>query len=215
MSADAKIPAENPSLIGRTEKIVVPPPSRTKLIHEIKRLRRSYSFREVAAKIGLSESSVKGLIALERTGDEELLGAAVNGTVPLDLALEIARDRPPETRRKLRQRHEAQNPHVAQVGSVAQSVSRFKGGQVHASDSEPHGGTMARQMIEAYQRESRRQKELIHKAKACEERLAFVVTAFNQLLACGSFVKLLETEALANMPQPLWDKLNHQPEEAV
>jgi ParB family chromosome partitioning protein len=69
--------------------------------------------------------------------------------------------------------------------------------------------------VAAFKRESRRQKELIRKARICEERLAFIVSACNQLLASDAFVQLLEAEALATMPQYLWSKLNRKPKEVV
>lgn len=70
-------------------------------------------------------------------------------------------------------------------------------------------------MVIAYTRESQRQKELIRKARNCEMRLLFIVTAFNQLLASDSFMKVLEAEKLATMPQYLWSKLNHKLKEDV
>jgi len=38
----------------------------------------------------------------------------------------------------------------------------------------------------------------------------FIVTAFNQLLASDSFIKMLEAEGLATMPQYLFSKLNRK-----
>ena len=71
----------------------------------------------------------------------------------------------------------------------------------------------AQRLVIAYTRESQRQKELIRKARICETKLIFVVTAFNQLLASDPFVQLLEAEALASMPQYLWSKLDHKVKE--
>ncbi len=216
MSKDAKVPEEKAVGQAPADKVVFPHQSASRLVYRIKRLRRSHSIREIAIKLGLSESTVKGLLVLERAGADELLEATVYGTVPIDLALEIARDRPPETRRKLRQRHEASKSHVAKAGSAAQSASRSTGGQAPAPDHVPrHGQLTVQQILESYQRESGRQKELIRKARACQDRLAFVVTAFNQLLSCGAFVELLEAERLATMPEPLWARLNHQPKDAI
>jgi len=215
MKKDAKVPDEKAARNGSPVWDDLPHSARGKLIYRIKRLRRRHSIRQVAIKLGLSESTVKGLLVLERAGAEELLRAAVNGTVSLDLALEIAGDRPLETRRKIRQMHEAKKPHVARGGAAARSASRSKVGQIAEPGCQPQVGTVtARQITESYQRETQRLKELIRKARACEERLAFVVAAFNQLLACGPFVELLEAEALATMPEPLWAKLNHQPKDS-
>jgi ParB family transcriptional regulator, chromosome partitioning protein len=94
---------------------------------------------------------------------------------------------------------------------------RFLGKQSRLEEPPPQSKvtTTADRMVLAYKRESQRQKELIRKARICEARLVFIVTAFNQLLASDPFVKLLEAEDLATMPQYLWSKLNHKPKEVV
>ena len=79
----------------------------------------------------------------------------------------------------------------------------------------PKNPTTAERMVSVYTRESQRQKELIRKARICEAKLLFIITALNQLLADESFVQLLEAEELATMPQYLWSKLNHKVKEVV
>lgn len=69
------------------------------------------------------------------------------------------------------------------------------------------GRTSAESLVNAYRRESQRQKLLVKKAKICDGRLVFVVSAFNKLLADDHFVTLLRAESLAQMPKCLWSKL--------
>lgn len=59
----------------------------------------------------------------------------------------------------------------------------------------------------AYKRESQRQRELIRKARVCETKLTFVVSAFKQLMASEPFVKLLANEGLNSMPGYLRSKI--------
>jgi len=91
---------------------------------------------------------------------------------------------------------------------------RFLGKQARMENSGKARPTGHRLVI-AYTLESKRQKELIRKARVCETRLVFIVTAFNQLLSNDAFVQLLGTEGLASMPKCLWSKLNHKLKEAV
>lgn len=55
----------------------------------------------MAAKLDVSENTVKGLTALKRAGEERLLEAALNGSVPLWVAIDIAKADTPETQREL------------------------------------------------------------------------------------------------------------------
>jgi ParB family chromosome partitioning protein len=59
--------------------------------------------------------------------------------------------------------------------------------------------------VNAYRRESQKQKLMIRKAKICDAKLVFIVTAFNKLLAMDeNFVNLLRAESLSTMPKYLW-----------
>ena len=55
---------------------------------------------------------------------------------------------------------------------------------------------------------------MVKKAKVCDARLGFIVTAFNKLLADDNFVTLLRAESLATMPKYLWSKLSLKHKEA-
>ena len=51
------------------------------------------------------------------------------------------------------------------------------------------------------------------KAKICDARLVFTVTAFNKLLSDENFVTLLRAEGLLSLPKTLWSKLNREAKE--
>jgi len=67
--------------------------------------------------------------------------------------------------------------------------------------------TSVESMVSAYRKESQRQKLMIKKARVCDARLSFIVTAFNKLLADENFFTLLRAESLATIPKYrfFWD----------
>jgi len=75
--------------------------------------------------------------------------------------------------------------------------------------------TSVESLVNSYKRESQRQKLLIKKAKICDARLLFVVTAFDKLLADENFVNLLRAETLSTMPKYLSEKLLKKHKEAA
>jgi ParB family chromosome partitioning protein len=62
---------------------------------------------------------------------------------------------------------------------------------------------------------SQRQKLMIKKARVCDARLSFIVTAFNKLLADENFFTLLRAESLATIPKYLSVKLLPERKEAA
>jgi ParB family chromosome partitioning protein len=75
--------------------------------------------------------------------------------------------------------------------------------------------TSAESLVNAYRRESQRQKLMIRKARICDAKLVFIVTAFTRLLADENFVNLLRAESLSTMPKYLWTKLGTKHKEAA
>ena len=75
--------------------------------------------------------------------------------------------------------------------------------------------TSAESLVNAYRRESQKQKLLIRKAKICDARLVFIVTAFDKLLGDDNLVNLLRAESVSTMPKYLWAKLGAKHKEAA
>jgi ParB family chromosome partitioning protein len=61
--------------------------------------------------------------------------------------------------------------------------------------------------VNAFKKESQRQKTLIRKAKICDAHLTFITTAFRQLANDEDFTNLLRAERLDTMPTFLADKI--------
>jgi ParB family chromosome partitioning protein len=92
---------------------------------------------------------------------------------------------------------------------------RFAGKRRDANPGGRKTRTSAESLINTFKRESQRQKLLVKKARVCEAKLLFIVTAFNKLLADENFVTLLRAEALAEMPRYMHDKLTERKREAA
>jgi ParB family chromosome partitioning protein len=93
---------------------------------------------------------------------------------------------------------------------------RFYGRQRGAEEmNRRKSRTSAEGLVNAYRRESQKQKLMIKKARVCEAKLLFVVTAFSKLMANEHFVTLLRAEGLATMPKDIWDKIVEKRKEAA
>lgn len=188
------------------------------LIREIKRLKaQHYTVDDIAQKLDVSVSTVNGLIALNSAGEERLLEAALSGKVPLWVAIDIAKTDTVEMQRELLKAYESKQLNHVSIRTVKRLIERRRlaGKSRGGTGLARKGRTSAESLVNAYRRESQRQKLLVKKAKICDGRLVFVVTAFNKLLADDHFVTLLRAESLAQMPKCLWSKLTTKIKEAT
>jgi ParB family chromosome partitioning protein len=130
----------------------------------------------------------------------------------------IAKADTPETQRELLKAFETKQLNRVSIRVVKRLLDqrRFLGKEHNPEERGPercHPTT--EKLVNAFKRESQRQKELVRKARNCEAKLVFIVTAFGKLLADEGFLTLLRAEALDSIPQYLWSKLNHKPKEVV
>jgi ParB family chromosome partitioning protein len=213
-----EVSREDRLLRSLVENIARRHPSPMELICEIERLRElGYTIHEVAAKLDIGDQTVIGLTALKQAGEQRLLEAAINGRVPLWVAIDIAKATTPETQRALLNAFEEKHLTRASIGVIKRLINqrRFLGNEPKPDErSRERYRPTAEQLVIAFKRESRRQKEVIRKAKIAEQRLVFIAAAFNKLLADERFLTLLRAESLTSMPESLWSKLDLKPKEA-
>ena len=130
----------------------------------------------------------------------------MRGTIPLTVAIEIARTDNPEAQRELLQAYETKKLTYVSIRALKRLMEQRqlfgKGGE--RVRNMPRGDTSAANLVATYQRERQRQKMLIRKAKICEAKRIFLESAFSKLLAEESFVILLRAEGLETMPKCLW-----------
>jgi len=193
-------------------------PAPMDLIREIERLKAlGYSYHQIGKKMDVSDNLVRGLMSLKNAGEERLLEAAVTGKIPIWVAVDIAKTDTIETQRELLKAYENKEldylslKYVKGLIEQRRLIGRQRGGKGLGQKSK----TSVESMVNAYRKESQRQKLMIKKARVCDARLFFIVTAFNKLLADDNFFTLLRAESLATIPKYLSEKLSAQSKEAA
>ena len=184
------------------------------LILEIVRLKANGDNNaQIAGKLDISDPVVGGLLALHKAGEERLLEATISGRIPLSIAMDIAKTDSVETQRALLKAYETKQLRGVKIRIVKRLIEqrRFFGKDYRRVGPRPgKGNTSAEGLVSTFRREQQRQRAFVRKAKVCEERLTFLVTAFQKLCADENFVNLLRAEGLPTMPAPLAGKLGHQ-----
>jgi ParB family transcriptional regulator, chromosome partitioning protein len=192
-------------------------PATMDLIREIERLKaQGYSHAEIGDKLDFGKSTIKGLLALKNAGEDRLVEAAIVGRVPVTVAIEIARAKTVEAQRALLKAYENKQLNYVSIRAVKRLIDqrRFFGRKFNQVGRNPRK-TTAENLVKILKRENERQKLLIRKAKVCEAKLIFIVTAFDKLLADKNFMPLLQAESLDTMPKHLWSKLIEKHKEAA
>jgi ParB family transcriptional regulator, chromosome partitioning protein len=187
------------------------------LIREIERLKaQGYSHVEIGKKLDISKGTIRGLLVLKKAGEERLVMAAIMGRIPITVAIEIARAQTVEAQRALLKAYENKQLNYVSIRAVKRLIDqrRFFGTKFNQTGRNPRK-TTAENLVKILKRENERQKLLIRKAKVCEAKLVFIVTAFDKLLADKSFMPLLQAESLDTMPKHLWSKLTKKLKEAA
>lgn len=189
-------------------------PSPMDLIHEIERLATAgYSNVVIGQKLDISDGMVGGLIALKNAGEERLLDTALKGRIPLGVAIDIAKADSAEAQRELLKAYENKQLNQAAIRTVRRVIEqrRFLGKRLrNGRQGERSTRTTADGLVNAFRKETQRQKVMIKKAKLCEANLMFLVTGFKRLLDDENFINLLRAEDLGSMPKCLAEHMKHE-----
>lgn len=194
----------------------LPPP--LALMNEIERLKAlGYSNVEIGKKLDITDTAVGGYITLNKAGEERLLDAAVNGRIPIGVAMDIAKADTPEMQRELLKLYETKQFNQLSIRTVKRLIDqrRFIGKDRDKDRGKRKPRSSAESLINTYKKESQRQKLVVKKARLCEAKLVVIVTAFGKLVADENFVNLLRAESLADMPKFVSDKLPSVQKEAL
>ncbi len=174
------------------------------LIIEIDRLKQAgYSNVVIGKKLDIADTMVSGLLTLRNSGEERLLAEAVKGSIPLGVAIDIAKTENPEDQRGLLQAYEGGKLNQAAIRVVRRVLMqrRTLGKRLHTHDHQLNKGpTTADGMVNAFKKETQRQRSLVRKAKVCDAHLMFITTAFRRLTMNEDFTNLLRAEKLDTMP---------------
>jgi len=213
-----EVSREERLLRGLVENMARRLPSRLALMNEIERLKADgYSNVEIGKKLDIADSTVGGYIALKKAGEERLLDAAINGKIPLGVAMDIAKADSPELQRELLKGFESKDLNQFAIRTVKRLIDqrRFVGKGRDTDADKKKSRTNADSLINAFKRESQKQRLMVKKARLCDAKLVITVTALGKLLGDENFFNLLRAESLADIPQYLQDKLAAMKKEAA
>ena len=199
---------EDRLLMSLVENIARRMTSPLDLALDIQRLKSlGYTHVAIGTKLGISDNLVGGFLSLLNAGEERLLVAAIMGQLPIHVAIEISRADSTEEQRELLKAYEAKQVTHGSIRVIKRLIHQRKSLGKMRVKSRSNTRTSADGMVLAYRRETQRQKLLIRKAKICDTKLLFVVTALKRLFADENFVTLLRAENMIAMPKYIAQRL--------
>lgn len=194
-------------------------PAPGEILTELERLKKEgLTLHEISARIDVDTTTINGLLALKRSGEQRLLDAALSGRIPVSVAVEIARTDGIEMQRELLKACESRQLTKAALRMIRRVMDRRRliGKQRGNGPRNPKPTrTSAESLVNVFRRESQKQRLMVKKARVCDAKLLFILTALRRLMDDEHFVTLLRAEELATMPKDIWVRITEQRKEAA
>jgi|PlaIllAssembly_1097288.scaffolds.fasta_scaffold00608_4 ParB family transcriptional regulator, chromosome partitioning protein len=181
------------------------------LVREIGNLKnRGYKVGEIAQKTDLTPDYVRGIIRLLERGEERLINAVETGYIPISLAVEISAAKDEDAQLALLSAYESKKLRGRELIKVRRLIEqrRIRGKSIRSGlRISSNSKLTAHVLVRTYRQEVERQTSLIKKAKLCEVRLVFIVSALKQLFEDENFVNLLRAESIDSLPKYIADQI--------
>ena len=193
-------------------------PAPGEILSEVERLKKEgLTLHEISARIDVDTTTISGLLSLKRAGEQRLLDAALSGRIPVGVAIDISRTEGIEMQRELLKACESKQLTQAALRTIRRVMDRRRliGKQRgHGPRNAKVIRTSAESLVNVYRRESQKQRLMVKKARICEAKLLFAVTALRRLVADEHFMTLLRAEDIATMPKDIWERVTERKEAA-
>ena len=181
------------------------------IVREIGKLKeRGYKPAEIAKKTDTNSEYVRGIIRLLEKGEARLILAVEKGQIPISMAVEISATDDENAQLALLSAYESKKLRGRALIKVRRLIEqrRIKGKSLRGGITKiTKKNISAATLVRTYRQEVERQKLLVKKAKLCESRLVFIVSALKELFEDENFVNLLRAESLATMPKYLAEQI--------
>ncbi len=169
---------------------------------------RGADFAEIARRTNLDVTYVRGIVRLLNKGEDGLLRAVERGQIPISIAITIACSDDDAVQRALTEAYESKHLRGKALLKARRLIDLRRARGKDMRNGRHNGGEMsADKVMKAYQLETSRQRLVVHKAKVCETRLLFVVSALKSLFQDEGFITLLRAEALDSLPQYIAEQI--------
>jgi ParB family chromosome partitioning protein len=204
------VPSADRYIMSLVENLARRSPSTLDLAREIQTLKeRGDSSAEIAAKVNFSESYVSHLFRLLQKGEERLVAAVEQGRIPLGIAVEISASSDEQVQRSLADAYESGQLRGKALTQARRLVElRAARGKGLRSSVRPKARPpSANDLVRTYKREAQRQELTVKKARLCEQRLRFVVSALKELFKDENLLTLLRAESLESLPKYLAESM--------
>lgn len=182
------------------------------LVDEINRLKKcGYSNVAIAKKLNICETMVGNLIVLGRAGESRLIHEVIAGTIPLGVAIDIAKVESPAQQREFLEAFEKKQLNQSAIRTVKRVMIQRKafGKNINGRLSKSRC-TSAETLVRTFAKESQRQRLLIRKTKICEGRVMFIAEAMRRLTESDDFINLLRAERIDTMPTDLVEMIREK-----
>lgn len=172
-------------------------------------LTNACSIDDIVQRTGLSPKYVRDIVFLLEKGEERLIEAVQNGTIPLTTALEIARAKHDDGNLgdMLEEAYKTGQLKGHQITEAKRLIERRREKGPKTGGERPKLPTSAHSLVRTYQHEVARQHKLVLKADHAQQQLLLLVQALKPLFADEHFVTLLRAEGLDSLPKYLAERL--------
>ena len=208
-----KVSREDAMLMSLVENMARRNASPLDLVEEIERLKlMGHSNVAIGRKLDLSGSTVGDLLALKNAGEGRLLHEAINGSIPLGVAIDIAKVEGAEQQKEYIEAYRLNHLNQAAIRTIRRvMIQREAFGKKLGRKGGGGRCSSAEGLVATLKKESQRQRLLVRKTTLCESRLVFLVQAMRRLCDDEDFMTLLRAEKIDSMPKELSDLMatNH------
>jgi ParB family chromosome partitioning protein len=195
---------EDRLLMSLVENLARRFPAPMDLIAEIQRLKsEGYSNTAIGQKLDIVHTLVGGLLTLMNSGEMRLLEATLQSKIPVGVAIDIAKANNSEAQRELLQAYEAGQLNQFSIRTVRRIIEQRRLLGKKCARGSRQTRPSAEGMVNTYRREMQRQNNFIRRARICDNKLTFIVSALRKLTADENFINLLKAEGLLTMPKYL------------
>lgn len=163
---------------------------------------------EIARRTGLSSGYVAGVAHLLELGEERLLHAAARGSIPMSIAVDIAKAIDGDMENALIAAFEDRRLTGRQVIAARRLIAdRRRWGKAIAAKRSAVRPRSSQSLIRAYEEDIRRKRDLVRRCEMTRARLSFVVEAIRTLIDDEGFLAILEQEVLLTLPMSLASRI--------
>ena len=170
---------------------------------------RGYPISEIARRTGLTAEYVGWVSHLLETGEQRLLQSVESGTIPLNIAIEIADASDQDVQAALTSAYEQGLLKGRKLVAAKKliEIRRRRGKGLDWGKDKMRQQVSADALVKAYQEESDRKRVMIRRTEITRSRLIFITEALRKLSRDERFVALLEDEELAMLPENIAARL--------